>query len=362
MLKHMEFSIARHLQKKKGNKYSFAIKEPLQIQQDNNDNGNRNTDYYDDDTASSTYAAAPSSSASRPSLPTMNCFSEAGFLLNSSITLSVGYFGVFGTNAVDDILSQQYPNLLLTPSSNGLIMWCILFASQFLYIIVQSYRPYESQLVIKGVQYSFFWASFFQIGWILSTSFDVIWLSTTFVTLCLICSTAIVIRQSVYLRQYYSYVQDLHELKQARDESKIPPSFFDNGSEADTTQNSDNETDDDTRETFKSLTRSSKLSNGRSPLQFWIVQFPFLAYCGVIWTIFLTMVQVVLIRYREEWEDWLSDENEDVDVSQVEYFIVLGCICFLGVIGILSFCYLNNGIIPMVWSWYLVSFGVSCTV
>mmetsp|Transcript_20324 Transcript_20324/g.30566 ORF Transcript_20324/g.30566 Transcript_20324/m.30566 type:complete len:380 (-) Transcript_20324:522-1661(-) len=361
MLKHMELSIAKHLQKKKNKHFSSGtgIKQPLQIQRDNDNTGNHSTDCDDDEITSSTYAAAPSSS-SRPSLPTMNCCSEAGFLLNSSITLSVGYFGVFGTNTVDDILSLQYPNFLLTPSPDGLIIWCILFVSQFLYIMVQSYRPYESQLVIKGVQYSFFWASIFQIGWVLSTSFDVIWLSMTFVTLCLLCATAIVIRQSVYLHQHYYYVQDLHELQQRREHRKALPSFFDNGSEADTTQNSGDETDDDTRETFRSLSRFSKLSNGRSPLQFWIVQFPFLAYCGLIWTIFLTMVQVVLVRYREEWEDWLSssqEDNEEVDVIQVEYFIVLGCICFLGVIGILSLCCLHNGIIAMVWSWYLVSFG-----
>mmetsp|Transcript_5024 Transcript_5024/g.7885 ORF Transcript_5024/g.7885 Transcript_5024/m.7885 type:complete len:458 (+) Transcript_5024:169-1542(+) len=293
--------------------------------------------------ANNTLSQEPQSSSQ--SIPTMNSFSEAGFLLNSSFTLSIGYYGIFGTKTLPYIL-QQYPNLFLIQANNNhhsygtLVIWCIIYLSQFIYIMIQSYRPYESPLVSSGVGYCYFWASVFQMGWIIFTSLDLIWCAVTCLAFCVIFSTTIVIRQFWYLfwkrRQILQW--ELQRLR--RENKKSPPSFFDNHNN-DT--NDDNDDDDDTTLDAPAYYGVEEFSAG----VFWIVQFPFASYCGLLWTFLATFVQVVFVRYYP-----------DVISANVEYYVMLGFIIFLGVFGLVLLLLLETTtacvILPVVWGWYLI--------
>lgn len=271
----------------------------------------------------------------------MISFSEAGFLLNASFTLSIGYYGIFGSTTLPTRL-EQYPNLLLTQSYpvETLVLWCIIYLSQFIYILIQSYHPYQSSLVTtSGVGYCYFWSSVFQMGWIVSTSFDFIWAAVICLALSVLFSTTIVLRQGWYLRKLKRELRQWQWEQQRKRDKKLAPSFFDNH------ETDDDDDDDDTTVLDDAPPNYDKSET--SAMIFWVVQFPFASYCGLLWTFLATFVQIVLVRYYPD------------DISEAaEYYVVLGFIVFLGVFGLILLLLFQSvttsWIMPLIWSWYLI--------
>lgn len=116
---------------------------------------------------------------SNPPLTALNYLNVVAYVANVVITYGVGVLGIAGT-ATNAELSEKYQTLV-TPAGFTFAIWGIIFVAQLIFTIVQLLPAFRgSKMVASAVGYDYIAVCIAQIGWTLSFTFEIIWLSLAF--------------------------------------------------------------------------------------------------------------------------------------------------------------------------------------
>lgn len=113
---------------------------------------------------------------------TINIANVIAFIANLVITYGVGTMGLFGA-ATNADLSEKYQTLI-TPVGWAFSIWAVIFLAQLVWCIVQLLPAFRGDALVMAVGWNYVLVCVAQIGWTISFSMEIIWLS-------LVCMLAI---------------------------------------------------------------------------------------------------------------------------------------------------------------------------
>lgn len=130
-----------------------------------------------------------------------NFINFASFCCVLSVTFCLGWMG-WGRDIKDDYKSihDNYQSLLTNVFwSNS--AWVLVFVFEAVFVVYQLISVYENLPVIEfSIRYWFFAVNCCQLGWVISYTFDVIWLATLFMAACI--GFLAVLNVNLYNREY----------------------------------------------------------------------------------------------------------------------------------------------------------------
>lgn len=153
--------------------------------------------------SSSTNQVVAPSATTNTSLNVYNLANVLGYVLNVIIVFGFGSLG-WGDRPTNGELSDKYQTIL-TPKSWAFSIWGPIFILEFLWVVWQLLPSQRNSPGLIATGYWYLGVCLAQVGWTLSFSFEVIWLSLLFMYGILACLLAIHINLQDYQKVWKGY-------------------------------------------------------------------------------------------------------------------------------------------------------------
>lgn len=109
----------------------------------------------------------------------LNWLNPVFYILNFVITYGVGTKGWLG-NGSNAELSEKYQTLV-TPKASAFSIWSIIFVMQAVFCVLQVLPRFRAtEMIQKGVGYSYILICILQVCWTLAFAYEIIWLALIF--------------------------------------------------------------------------------------------------------------------------------------------------------------------------------------
>jgi hypothetical protein len=114
-----------------------------------------------------------------------NAINLVGYVANAVVVFGVGSLGWFDRPSNGE-LSDKYQTII-TPAGSAFSIWGPIFIFQFLWVIWQMLPSQRNSLGVTSVGYWYLGVCLMQVGWTLSFSWEIMWLSLVFMYAILAC-------------------------------------------------------------------------------------------------------------------------------------------------------------------------------
>lgn len=134
---------------------------------------------------SSSPPPSPGGTADSRSFNRYNAINLVGYVVNAVVVFGVGSLGWFDRPSNGE-LSDKYQTII-TPSGYAFSIWGPIFILQFLWVLWQMLPSQRNSDGVTAVGYWYLGVCLMQVGWTLSFSWEIMWLSLIFMYAILFC-------------------------------------------------------------------------------------------------------------------------------------------------------------------------------